>query len=152
MNINAFEIALIDKLSKELDITENWKNGTLNSLHHISKDYVFHLGNYDETLSLISPKMYTFTNPKLTNEIYKKAKKIYDDCLQKDILQMQDQTRKKLIEEFGLETRATKLKALEIISEQMTDSEPFPIDETTEIKNVEIELKLPKKKKWWKWF
>ena len=139
MDILAFEEALVEKLSKELDIPENWKEGPLNSLHHKSKDYILHLGNYDETITIVAPKLYEFANPKLTNEIYKKSKKIFDDLSQKSTTERQEQTRRNLIEEFGLETRATKLKALEKISK---------LPDTT----TEIELKLPKKKKWWMLF
>ena len=154
MNIQAFETALVEKLSKELDTPENWKNNSsgTSSIQHISKDYLLYLSDFDKSVCLISPKLYNFVDVKLTNGIYKKAFKIFEDNKVKIKKEIEEKTRKALIEEFGLESRASKLRALEEISKILPDEKPLNDEKITENKQ-EIALNLPKKKKrFWEWF
>jgi len=139
MNILAFEEGLIEKLSKELDKPENWKNGT-STIKHITKNYIIFFSNYDDYISLIAPACYNFQYKNLTQECGKKVKNIYDINRKLELKLMEENARLALIKEFELDTRASKLKALNKISEQ------------PEIKTLE-ELILPKKKKSWRnWF
>jgi len=111
MDIKAFEIALVEKLSRELDKPENWKNNSsgTSSIQHLRKNYLLYLSDIDKSVCLIAPNLYSFVDPKLTNGIYQKSIKIFEDNKIRLKKELDEKIRKSLID--GLESRASKLRA-----------------------------------------
>jgi len=160
MDVEIFEKALAAKLLKELDYPDNWSNQTLTSIKHKVKNYYILMHVHSREVTLISPQQYAFVNRKLSAEIFLKAHEIFKNAEAIIKVQKEKEAMQKLIEAFGLEDRATKLKALEEISKTMPD--PIPVvkkvvevepTKPAEPEQIEADFKLPeKKKKFWSKF